>query len=185
MDYTVINSVPSQKKKSVHARDPERLTRHEIWLRVIISLVIDHRPGHRLTTRHELRTPKNTLGFPRKTTTLPSPKLPKPFLSLSLSLGTVPLLFAKPAWLLFFFFLLITQSLTHYLRFIDPTVQVSPPMTMMTPPPLDVHTNSLSLSLYLFPLYIFSIYRRHWFLAQFWYPRVSGSIQRHRNGFDF
>lgn len=117
MDYTVINSVPSKKKKSVHARDPERLTRHEIWLRVIISLVIDHRPGHRLTTRHELRTPKNTLGFPWKTTTLPSPKLPKPFLSLSLSLSAQSL-FSSPSPLgfYFFFFLLITQSLTHQIH---------------------------------------------------------------------
>lgn len=174
-----------KKKKSVHARDPERLTRHEIWLRVIISLVIDHRPGHRLTTRHELRTPKNTLGFPWKTTTLPSPKLPKPFLTLSLSLSRHSPSSLRQARLAFIFFSFFS-SLNHSLiRFIDPTVQVSPPMTMMTPPPLDVHTNSLSLSLYLFPLYIFSIYRRHWFLAQFWYPRVSGSIQRHRNGFDF
>ena len=179
------------KKKSVHAHDPERLTRHEIWLRVIISLVIDHRPGHRLTTRHELRTPKNTLGFPWKTTTLPSPKLPKPFLSLSLSLGTVPLLFAKPAWLLFFFFLLITQSLTHSLSQIHrsngpgfSTNDHDDSAAVRCTYQLSLSL-SLSLSLYLFPLYIFSIYRRHWFLAQFWYPRVSGSIQRHRNGFDF
>lgn len=184
MDYTVINSVPSKKKKKCTRTWPWKANTSRNL--TTCHNFTGHWPSSRTQTNHTPWT-SNSQKHPRvslKNHNSTLSETPKAF-SLSFSLSRHSPSSLRQARLAFIFFSFFS-SLNHSLiRFIDPTVQVSPPMTMMTPPPLDVHTNSLSLSLYLFPLYIFSIYRRHWFLAQFWYPRVSGSIQRHRNGFDF